>query len=207
MREPCCRLKLACDAFLPEVFQDRGRGRSVARRLRVRGARGGQLRVGDPLSRPLGDDDHYWRGRPRTVVDRSPVDQRRVDGDLLPPGRPGNQAGVARRRALVPTPGGPPYGLRARWYGGAGVDLSPGEQLGTRVSGMGDRDGHRYRLRARGAGDGRPAGAERPQDLSRCTGHRGRHRSRADHRALLHRRRLRGTLWRWLGSVCWRLSP
>src|SRR3712207_1255642 len=71
-------------------------------------ARVGELAVGRRVLPPLGALAHGRLRRARADEDGAPLDQRRVDGGVLLPRRPRDQARDARRRARVAAPGGAP---------------------------------------------------------------------------------------------------
>ena len=72
---------------------------------------------------------HGGRARDRQAA--AAVDQRRPDGGLLPPGRPGDQARDPRGRTVEPAAGRAAGRRRARRHGRAGADLRR-HQLGRR---------------------------------------------------------------------------
>ena len=117
------------------------------------------------------------------------LDQRPADGDLLPAGRPRDQARGRDGRALGRRQGGAACDRRGRRHGRAGRDLRLA-QLGRpgRDPRLGDPVGHRHRVRARRAVAVRRAGAGGPEDLPDDARRARRPRRHRHHRALLHQR-------------------
>ena len=145
-----------------------GRGRG---RLRL-----GQLALGRRLRRPPARRGRARR--PRAAPVARALGQRRPDGAVLLPGRAGDQARAAGRRARRPRERAtlPSSRRSAAWW--SRRRSTPGSTSAGPRRGLGRADGDRHRLRGRRAGPARPARAGGAEGVPAGARHRRRHRRR-----------------------------
>ncbi len=176
-----------CAASIPALRSTAGLWWPAAAGLCRAGAGVGQLAVGGGLRADPARPVRHFRGRATAVSGLASLGQRRTDGGLLLRCRTRDQARVSRRRTGRAAQGDAADRSRRRGHGGAGADLRRLQCRRRRCPRLGHPDGHRHRLRARGAGGPRLAHPRGIEGLPGRAGDRRRPRRAAGHRNLLHR--------------------